>query len=368
MADYRRYNNDPLRSLSEGIGSGLSTGVEMAFKNRIEEQMRQREEERQLKTKLKMAGYTEIPTTASVGGSITSGGDGLYDDVIDLDGKKYGKPLSSYEKEKRKREAEKYDMEKQRFDYDKQGMDMFKGYLPRNPALGQESQPSVNDPNSVVRDGEFARPSGAPSGTKLTIKGPGGASMTMPLGKDESSNVDALKAATTLRQEFNSLPETKSFSVLTDQHNKMNVAWERAQKLGNNESKNAVDQTLINVFNKINDPNSVVRESEFARTPEGMSMLNYFAGKLEKLKQGGVGLVDEERKQLVEMANDIYISTKDAFNKNTVSYYTEAARKYGADPSLVVGRLADKPKIVYIQGQPYEIRSDGWAYPVNGGQ
>lgn len=86
--------------------------------------------------------------------------------------------------------------------------------------------------------------------------------------------------------------------------NTMNSLWS-AYKAGNSglEGKNALSQALISSFGKITDPSSVVRESEYARTPEGQALTNRLPGLVEKLKKGGAGLVDSELEQLVIAAN-----------------------------------------------------------------
>jgi hypothetical protein len=56
-----------------------------------------------------------------------------------------------------------------------------------------------------------------------------------------------------------------------------------ADKKNNKKSLNAASQTIVTAFNKILDPTSVVRESEYARTPEGQSYLERLQGKYEQL-------------------------------------------------------------------------------------
>jgi hypothetical protein len=64
-------------------------------------------------------------------------------------------------------------------------------------------------------------------------------------------------------------------------------------------SKNALDQVLVIWLNKILDPGSVVRESEFARAPEWMSFFNKREGKIAKIQEGWVWLTDSERTEII---------------------------------------------------------------------
>ena len=109
---------------------------------------------------------------------------------------------------------------------------------------------------------------------------------------------------------------------------------------GNHDSKVVLDQGLISMFNKITDPRSVVRESEYERTPENIALFNRIKGWSQRLTQGGAGLTDEDRALLVRGAKVIanskgknYAGVRDRFN-------TLAAKK-GLDPELVTGTDAD---------------------------
>lgn len=64
-------------------------------------------------------------------------------------------------------------------------------------------------------------------------------------------------------------------------------------------SKNTLDQVLVIWLNKILDPWSVVRESEFARAPEWMSFFNKWEWKIGKLSEWWVWLTDSERNEIV---------------------------------------------------------------------
>lgn len=64
-------------------------------------------------------------------------------------------------------------------------------------------------------------------------------------------------------------------------------------------SKNALDQVLVVWLNKILDPWSVVRESEFARAPEWMSFFNKWEWKIAKIQEWWVWLTDSERNEII---------------------------------------------------------------------
>lgn len=68
---------------------------------------------------------------------------------------------------------------------------------------------------------------------------------------------------------------------------------------------NAGSQVVITEFNKILDPASVVRESEYARTPEGVSLLGRLQGAAQRVSQGGPGVPVKDLEQFVNLANQI---------------------------------------------------------------
>ena len=98
-------------------------------------------------------------------------------------------------------------------------------------------------------------------------------SLTAP--EDE---VEKAKLEEGLRKEFNGLQTVKEFNTIAVQYSRMRDAMNAyLEAKGTPEEMglaNFVDQALVVVFNKILDPGSVVRESEFARTPEGLAYLD----------------------------------------------------------------------------------------------
>lgn len=136
-----------------------------------------------------------------------------------------------------------------------------------------------------------------------------------------------------LRKEFQEYPQVKEYRTVKNQVDAMdsllnNIDTDKSSAL-------ALDQGLITLFNKITDPNSVVRESEYERTPQNLSLVNRFSGSLEKLKNGGAGLTSEDRKALVFGAKVIADSRGKNYN-DIYSRYKDLSNKFGVDPNLVL--------------------------------
>jgi hypothetical protein len=99
-----------------------------------------------------------------------------------------------------------------------------------------------------------------------------------------------------LRVEFLNRPEVKEFVTINTQVKSMDALLNKALSSDDVKNKVAVDQALISMFNKLTDPASVVRESEYARTPENLPIINRIIGAITKLDAGGAGLTNEESK------------------------------------------------------------------------
>lgn len=148
------------------------------------------------------------------------------------------------------------------------------------------------------------------------------------------TDLDQANRATNLRKEFNALPLVKDYQTVKNQVSSMDSLLNSSTN--DEESRLALDQGLITMFNKITDPKSVVRESEYSRTPENLSLANRLSGAVEKLKKGGAGLTHEDRKALVFGAKLIANQYGKTYN-DTLSNYQDLASKMKVDPELVVG-------------------------------
>jgi hypothetical protein len=145
-------------------------------------------------------------------------------------------------------------------------------------------------------------------------------------------NTKTPKMEMDMRKEFTRLPEVKSHVEISSQVQRLEKAMEENQRGG---SKVAVDQALITILNKMLDPSSVVRESEYARTPGDLAFLNRMRGKIQKLKTGGAGLVDEDRAAIADMARQFFTVSQGMYDEQA-NYYGGLAERYGYNPENVV--------------------------------
>ena len=177
--------------------------------------------------------------------------------------------------------------------------------------------------------------------------------------KQGGENKPKFSEIASLRKEFTALPPVKNATEITRQYN--NVYSLYAQYKQGKLGKNAFDQALITSLNKVLDPTSVVRESEFDRTSAGQAIWDKLGGYQQKLIQGGSGLTDANRADLVQA-----LTINDSEVQNIVKEYADIATRFNMLPEDVMPRHY-KPSNNYAQnsGQMKKMKSpDGKIYNV----
>lgn len=137
---------------------------------------------------------------------------------------------------------------------------------------------------------------------------------------------------TTLRKEFGDLPTVKAFNEVSVQVKRAREAYGIAKQGG---STNSADQVIVTVLNKVLDPASVVRESEYARTAEGQSVLSRLEGYFQKMKSGGAGISGAER-EAVMLTIEALGKSMDKQYQPIVKQYRGLASEYGFNPDRIV--------------------------------
>jgi hypothetical protein len=93
-------------------------------------------------------------------------------------------------------------------------------------------------------------------------------------------------------------------------------------------SPNPMIQTILVTFQKILDPTSVVRESEYARSATGVSALRRIEGAIQNFIKGGAVSVSEV-KDIYLLAEKFYQNARLSHSKNTLPFLKRAARNPG---------------------------------------
>ena len=156
-------------------------------------------------------------------------------------------------------------------------------------------------------------------------------------GKVSTYDKDTLDRATTLRKEFNSDKAYKDYQTIQRSVQGLEEAYVLATA-PDAQSRIASDQALGVLFQKMLDPTSVVRESEYARTPEGAGVINRITAIMPQLSKGGLRLEDSDRLALVEMARKLLQGGTKTFN-NHIKRYKNVAKSYDVPFDLIGGGI-----------------------------
>lgn len=99
-------------------------------------------------------------------------------------------------------------------------------------------------------------------------------------------------------------------------------------------SPNAASQAVLVTFQKILDPTSVVRESEYARSSAGLSALGRIRGAMERIQRGGAGMTESDLKAVAQVAREFSQGYRQ-YTAGTRRRLEATAKKYDIDPELV---------------------------------
>lgn len=95
-------------------------------------------------------------------------------------------------------------------------------------------------------------------------------------------------------------------------------------------------QAIITSFNKILDPTSVVRESEYDRTAQGQSLLSQLEGKVQNIAAGGAGVTPATLKEASDIAKKYLEGAQASINEQNARAQS-IAQQFGLNPSFVTG-------------------------------
>jgi hypothetical protein len=158
---------------------------------------------------------------------------------------------------------------------------------------------------------------------------------------------EQFKDESQLRGEFDGLPIVKAYNEIKTQAQRAKGAYDLAKQAEKDgKSANSSDQVIITILNKVLDPESVVRESEYARTSEGQAALSRLSGWLDKMKRGGAGISAGERASIMETIESLSGATEREY-RPIEQRYRGLAGEYGLKPDRVVlsGSSASVPTI-----------------------
>lgn len=125
-------------------------------------------------------------------------------------------------------------------------------------------------------------------------------------------------------------------------------------------SLNAPSQAMLVTFQKMLDPTSVVRESEYARSGEGQSLVNTIYGQYQKLAQGGAGVTINDLKEFYDMSLRLQSIYRDELY-DFAALTDKRANDYGLDINNIL-----TPSVISILNQDGEIININDSTELNG--
>lgn len=177
----------------------------------------------------------------------------------------------------------------------------------------------------------------APEGMKVT-RGEGVGLLTKTQGENEAkSNERKFKNSNTFRDEYNQV--SKPFLVIQPMYKNVESSASTPNPTA------ATDMGLIFSYMKILDPNSTVREGEYATAAKAGSFGDQVKNAVQQL-ESGQKLTPAQRANFLGSAKSAYASARD-IQKQHLKRYTQLAKRAGVDPEDVVfdysGDLMETP-------------------------
>ena len=163
--------------------------------------------------------------------------------------------------------------------------------------------------------------------------------------------VDIISSETDYRKEYQGRDVIKQYNESSVQYQKMRDAYQRVTD-NPDVPKGPVDQSLIMIFNKILDPRSVVRESEFAITADGDAFIRKGERFWDMLK-AGARVTPELRAEIVDTAEVLFNVHQEMKNEIDREFQalTNSANERGVPLSIenIIGSIGgDSPTSSFI--------------------
>jgi hypothetical protein len=176
---------------------------------------------------------------------------------------------------------------------------------------------------------------GLPDGTVFQFDPQGNAKIISEPGGAGLSPTEKINLARNEGKDFRADPRIKDLQIIERSERGMQAALKQSTSK-NVTSRIASDQALGVLFQKMLDPTSVVRESEFARTPEGAALMSRVSAQIPKLVKGGLAISDSDRQALVDMAQKLLAEAKISANR-AFSEFNIRAETIGLNKKIVFG-------------------------------
>jgi hypothetical protein len=174
---------------------------------------------------------------------------------------------------------------------------------------------------------------GVPFGTTKRQAIALGISPNVVLSTEERMNQETKLAKDFLAQVKDDEQALKQLSIIETAGDLLNDSLEGGKL-------NPISQAILVTYQKVLDPDSVVRTSEYDRSPEGQPLIDKIEGKFKAIFEGGPGVLKENLKGFVEVSQDLAKSYK-AYLLDAARFTKTRSNNYGLDVNNILS-----PKII----------------------
>lgn len=189
----------------------------------------------------------------------------------------------------------------------------------------------------------------APSG--FEYDGSGGLSPIRGGPADPSAPAEAMKTEGSLRKEFDDQAAAKEFKIVRPAYNTLaRLANAQNERVRTGKEPSAADDiAMVFAYMKILDPNSVVRETEYATAQNAAGVPERARNLYNKLKDGSF-LSPSQRQEFVAAAGQSYQTRRQAYN-DQADRYRELAREYGVNENRIAPYFLTNDELRQRQSQ-----------------
>lgn len=154
------------------------------------------------------------------------------------------------------------------------------------------------------------------------------------VGNEHLEGKDRFDAEVKLSNEFND--RTADYNKASVQIGNIVSSYELAlEATSRGESINAASQGVLVAFQKLLDPTSVVRESEYARSGQGLSLISRLEGQYSQLKQGGAGIKASDLREFKDTA-ETFLRGYEDFAIDQAQLVIRQATPYGLNTQNII--------------------------------
>jgi hypothetical protein len=122
---------------------------------------------------------------------------------------------------------------------------------------------------------------------------------------------------------------TGDYKKVSKDVDKIRIGLEEAKRAAEaGESINAASQAVLVTYQKILDPDSVVRESEYARSPDGLSFISRIEGMVANITQGGAGVTADDLEEFSK-TSELFLTSYEDSAIEEAQLVMEQAGSYG---------------------------------------